>query len=402
MKDHERVSAKLAKFRSSLTLALKELVGERESQGLPVHDFGLGETKGDLHPSVRAAGEDAFRRGDTMYADPSGLPDLRNAALRWLGLEDHYTVKNVIITSGAKQGLFNTFLAICNPADTVLFEAAPWVSYQPLAVSAYAVPIMVLPQGGAQSRFKVSPDDLLRNLRVRPYAKLFLLNSPVNPTSQLYSANELDELLRICARHRVFFVLDRLYWRLVYDQVTYPEPIIDEETKPWLIQIDGMSKNFRRAGGLRIGWTIAPDDVASAMINLQSHYTSGPATPTQRAALAALSGTYDLSMREDLQRKRDLLLSEARKIPLVDVWPTPAAFYSFWDVTAAFGLKPPDGEILRTSDDVAAWLVRTEGVVTASGIGFNQDGYLRLSFATEDETIVAGMRATKRAFESLT
>jgi len=196
-------------------------------------------------------------------------------------------------------------------------------------------------------------------------------------------------------------VLDRLYWRIVFDQAGFPEPRIDDETRPWLIQVDGLSKNFRRTGGLRVGWSVAPTDVAKAMINLQSHYTSGPAVPTQLSARAAIERAYDPEMVRDLQRKRDLLQREAQDIPLTTVWPTPASFYSFWDVRGAFGSTTPQGDVLRSSDDVSAYLIREGGVVTASGSGFMQDGYLRLSFATPDETIVAGMRAAREAMGRL-
>lgn len=401
MLDIERISAKLTKFRPSLTLELKRLAGERNAQGLPVYDFGLGETKGELAPYIREAGEKAYREGHTMYGDPAGIPELRRAVLQWLGLAEHYDLDNVVITGGAKQSLFNIFLAICNPADTVLFDAAPWVSYQPLAVAAYATPIMVLPKPGAETYLKVTADDLRRNLKMRPHAKLFLLNSPVNPTSQLYSADEVEDLLRVCVEHRIYFVLDRLYWRLTFNGVAYPEPRLDAETRPWLIQVDGLSKNFRRTGGIRIGWSVADSDITRAMVNLQSHYTSGPAVPTQYSALAAIARAYDPDLKRELQGKRDLILRESRGMPHVVVWPSPAAFYSFWDVHALFGKETPDGAILRNSDDVAWYLIREAGVVTASGTGFMQDGYLRLSFATPDDHIVNGMREAKRALGAL-
>ncbi len=401
MQDAERISAKMGKFRPSLTLHLKALVEERRARGLPVHDFGLGETKGRLDPAIREAGERAFREEDTMYGDPSGLPELREEILRWLGLEGRYGPGNVVVTAGAKQSLFNIFLAACNPADVVLLDAAPWVSYQPLVTAAYGVPVMVLPSRGETARLKVSAGDLRRNLRMRPHARMFLLNNPVNPTGQLYDRSEVEELLAVCVEHRVYFVLDRLYWRLVFDGAEYPEPRVDAETRPWLVQVDGMSKNFRRTGGMRIGWSVGPEDLSRAMVNLQSHYTSGPAIPTQRAALAALRGTYDTGLRDETRARRDLLLAAAAGIPLVTVFPTPATFYSFWDVRAALGRRTPDGRRLLTSDDIAAWLVETEGVVTASGTGFMQEGYLRLSFATPEETIAAGMEGARRAFASL-
>jgi aspartate aminotransferase len=401
MHDCDRISTKLFKFQPSLTLALKQTVERRVAAGLPVYDFGLGETKGDLADHIREAGERAFREGKTQYGDPAGLPELREAVLDWLGLRDHYGIENVVVSAGAKQSLFNTFLAACNPADTILLDAAPWVSYQPLAVTAYASPVMVLPAAGDKNRLKISPDDLRRNLRMRPHAKLFLLNSPVNPTAQLYSAEEVEALLRICIEHRIYFVVDRLYWRVVFDGRTYPEPRVDAETKEWLVQVDGLSKNWRRTGGIRIGWSVAPSDLARAMMNLQSHYTSGPARPTQLAALAAIANHYDPEMVHDLQRKRDLLQREAKALPHVNVWPSPATFYSFWDVRGVFGKRTPDGDVLQSSNDVAEYLLRAAGVITASGAAFMQDGYLRVSFATPDEHITKGIPAAGAALGRL-
>ena len=231
---------------------------------------------------------------------------------------------------------------------------------------------------------------------------MFLLNSPVNPTAQLYSGEEIEDLLRVCVEHKIYFVLDRLYWRIVFDGVKYPEPRIDEETKPWLVQVDGMSKNFRRTGGIRIGWAVAPRDLADAMANIQSHYTAGPATPTQRAALAAISAPYSDEMVKDLHNKRALLYRESQDMPHTHIWRTPASFYSFWDVRACLNKKTPEGRIIKSSDDVAEYLLISGGVVTASGTGFMQDGFLRLSFHTPDEHIIGGMRAAKKALGALT
>ncbi|MBI4501560.1 MAG: aminotransferase class I/II-fold pyridoxal phosphate-dependent enzyme [Gemmatimonadetes bacterium] len=396
-----RLAEKVGTFRPSLTLELKRLAAARVARGLPVYDFGLGETKGDLAPHIAEAGARAFRDGETMYGDPAGLSALRDAALRWLGLERQYAIENVVITSGAKQGLFNIFLALCNPGDTVLFDAAPWVSYQPMAIAADARVALVQPSAGAGNFLKVTAEDLRRELRNHPDARLFLLNSPVNPTSQLYSTEELEALLSVCVERQVYFVLDRLYWRLVFDGAVFPEPRVDEETRPWLIQVDGLSKNFRRTGGIRLGWTVAPTDVARAMVNLQSHYTSGPAIPTQHAALAGITASYDVELRDDLERKRNLLLDATCNIPQIKVWPTPAAFYSFWDVRACLGKTAPDGRRIDSSAGLATYLLDSAGVITAPGSAFMQEGYLRNSFATPDEHIVEGCRAVGQALATL-
>jgi aspartate aminotransferase len=306
----------------------------------------------------------------------------------------------VIITTGAKQSLFNTFLSVCSPADCVLFDSAPWVSYQPLAVAASAVPVMVLPADRG-NRLKITAEDLERNLALRPETRLFLLNNPCNPTGQLYDAEEVEALLRVCVEHRIYFVLDRLYWRLLYDDREYPALRLDAETRPWVVHIDGISKNFRRTGGLRIGWSVAAEDLAAAMVNLQSHYTSGPSMPAQYAALAAVRHPYDWELRDYLEANRDLLWRRAAELPGVDVWPTPASFYSFWDIRACLGSRTPDGRELRDSDDVAKYLLRRAGVVTASGTGFMQDGYLRISFAVPRDELDAGITAAAAALAEL-
>ena len=401
MQPKERISAKLSKFHTSITLALKALTEARKEEDLPVHDFGLGETKGQLAPHIQEAGQKAFQEGQTVYADPAGLPELREEVLRWLGLESVYEIPNVVINAGAKQSLFNSFLAICNPADAVLLDAAPWVSYQPLVTAAYGFPVAVIPVRREENWLKTEPVDLLRNLEMRPHAKIFVLNNPVNPTAQLYSSDEIQALLKICVEHRIYFALDRLYWKILFDVDEYPEPRIDAETKKWLITVDGMSKNFRRTGGLRIGWTVAPADVAAAMVNLQSHYTAGPARPAQMAALAAIGHPYSGDMVRELKVKRDLLQSEAKDMPHVKIWPTPATFYSFWDVRETFGKKTPTGDRIGNSDDLSRYLVEQEGIVTASGNAFLQNGFLRLSFATEEQTIRDGMAAARRALSAL-
>lgn len=396
MRKRERISAKLTKFGPSLTLQLKKEAEARRARGEKVYDFGLGETRGSpLEPTILEAAVKAFESEFTGYAEPAGIPELRRQVLDWIpGARDVYDEENVVISNGAKQSLFNVFLATCNPGDIVLFDSAPWVSYAPMANMAYATPIQVLPLSGKASRLKVAPRDLERNLRMRPHAKLFLLNNPVNPTGQMYSQDEVDELLRVCVNYGIYMLLDRLYWRLVYDGEEYPEPNADAEARRWLIQVDGMSKNFSKAGGLRIGWTVAPTDVVRAMVNLQSHYTSGPPTPLQYAALAAISNPYRGWLRAELQAKRDIMRECAADIPGVEVWPTQAAFYSFWDIEDLMA------SVGKSADGIARDLAKA-GVIVSSGSSFMQDGFLRLSFATTEDQVRGGMAAAKKAIEKM-
>lgn len=398
--EQPRLSDKIFKLRPSLTLELKQIVLKRRRQNKPVFDFGLGETKGHLSQTLKNEAFQAVSREDTYYTHPAGMPEVRRSVLKWLNLESSYSEDNVVVSGGAKQCLLNTFLAICNPGDTVLLSSCPWVSYAPLAYSVHATPVVVRPLTDEQG-LRTTPDDLERAIDSFPGAKLFLLNNPCNPTGQVYTKQEQDALLDICVKNRIYFVLDRLYWKIVYGAEEFPEPKLTPETKPWIIQVDGLSKNFRRAGGLRAGWTVADDDVSAAMANLQSHHSSGASTITQKVVAAALNAEYDDEMVRDLDRKRAVVQTMTVDIPHVEVLPMQGAFYSFWNVRAALGKTTPGGCLLSSADDVARYLLDEFGVVTASGTGFYQEGFLRLSYHIPMHEIKGGLEAARKAFSEL-
>lgn len=394
-----RLSNRLNNLRPSCTLELKEISNTRIAEGLPVYDFGLGENSYDLPDSLIKSATDAMESGNTGYIAPSGMPELRSKILEWLNLQNKYTSKNVIVSCGAKQAILNAFLAICNPEDVVLLAVAPWISYGPIALCASATPVQVLPKD--QISMKITKDDLLKAFADNPRRKIFLLNNPCNPTGQLYTEKEVNELLNICVDHGVYFILDRLYWKVLFDGRSYPEPAINKHTKPWLIQIDGLSKNFYKLGGMRVGWSVAPSDLSEAMDNLQSHHSSGTAVPSQHVALEVLSEDYNSVQLQDLQKKRDIIIGAAQTMPYVKVAETQGSYYSFWDVRAVFGKQTPAGTIINNSDDMAHYLINSFGVVTSSGKAFGQDGFLRLSFAIPEESVLAGMGAMREALESL-
>ena len=399
--DFPRIAYKLHKFQDSLTLKAKEKVQIRRLEGKDVYDFGLGETKGQLLDSIRQAGIQAFEEGQTGYEHPAGLLALRQKIPSWLGVDNHYGAQNVVVTVGAKQSIFNTFMAICNPGDIALLDSAPWVSYIPLVQCAGAVPISVKPRDPSNG-LKITAEDLQEALQNQPSTRLFLLNSPCNPTGQVYTQEELDSLVDVCVQNRVYFVLDRIYWKITFEHDTLPSPKITPESKAWIVQIDGFSKNFRSCGGLRVGWTVAPEDLTDAMINIQSHCTSGAATPAQHAALAALSvEPYNDEMIKDLKRKRSLLSEHSKNMPNATIIPTAGAYYSFWDISECFGKITPDGHEICGSQDLVDYILDSYGVVAVAGAGFDQEGYIRLSFHIDDQVIIDGMAAMREALGSL-
>ena len=400
MNNKSRFADKVFSFRTSLTLALKDRAKARLAEGKPVYDFGLGEVKGELNQAIRVAGAKAFEENQTHYTHPSGIPELREAVLDWLELSESYSKEEVVISTGAKQSLFNILLTTCNVGDVALYDRAPWVSYIPLTLAAEAKAVCV----GAKDNnkeLKVRPSDLEQAIAENPRTRLFLLNNPCNPTSQLYSEEEVNGLLDVCVKNEIYFVLDRLYWKLIFDGKEFPEPKITPESKKWLIQVDGMSKNFINGGGLRIGWCVCDRELAAHMVNLQSHYTAAPSTPTQFAALGALTTPYSDDLKNDLARKRDVLREHYSSMPLCKILPTEGAFYSFWDISDAIGKKTPAGAEIKGSEDLAKYLFEDHGVVVAPGSGFEQDNHLRLSFAIPDQEIIDGMAVIRKALSEL-
>jgi aspartate aminotransferase len=333
---------------------------------------------------------------------PGGIFELRQAVLQWLDIARHYDADNVVVSVGAKQAIYNVFLSILNPGDTVLLDAAPWVSYAPMVQACASTPISVKPALGEKNGLKISPDDLTKCLEQYPDARALLINSPCNPTGQLYSAPEIAELLNICVANEMFFILDRLYWKTLFEVDEYPEPPINESTLPWLIQIDGLSKNWCGVGGLRVGWSVGPKDLALTMVNLQSHITSGTATPGQHAALAVLRERYDFHMQDALKSKSKLFHKMASTIPGVRPLPSQGAFYSFWNVEELFGKKTHNGSTIENSLQLSQYLVSSAGIITVPGSAFMLEGYLRTCFHVPESEIELGLTAAKEAIESLT
>jgi aspartate aminotransferase len=396
-----RLADRMEDMPESITLAAKHIAQVRRSKNLPVYDFGLGEAKGEVDDLIVEAACTAIQEHKTGYVHPGGIPELREAILRWLSVEEHYSIDNVVVSVGAKQAIYNIFLAILNPGDSVLLDAAPWVSYAPMIQACSAVPVSIKPRLGEKNRLKISPKDLEEKLLEYPHAKALLVNSPCNPTGQLYTQEEINELLHICVEHEVFFILDRLYWKTLFEVDEYPQPELSSKTLPWLIQIDGLSKNWCGVGGLRVGWSVASQDISATMTNLQSHITSGTATPGQHAALAVLNQEYNDHMQQSLKKKQALFFELANAIDGIDPLPSQGAFYSFWNVEKLFGKTTPDGTVLQDSEDLTNYLIQEAGVITVPGKAFLLEGYLRTCFHIPEDEIKAGLAATKKAVDAL-
>jgi len=352
-----RVSKRSASMGPSATHEAKRVAEERHGRGEPVYDMGIGEAQATPPQAALQGGREAFEYDRTGYAPPEGVPELRDRILHWLGVSEHYDRQNVIVSGGAKSVFDIVFTAICDPGDTLLVDAAPWVSYCPIAALRGIKSERVIPN--SDQHLKITPDDLEQAFKkAGKGVRALLVNSPCNPTAQVYWRDELEALMTKCNELGIYLILDRLYWRIMFDGHDFPAPAINDESRPNLIQVDGLSKNLGKLGGLRVGWSVLPDDVAAAVKHSQAHVSAGAAVPSQFAALHALS-SYDGQHVTWLSEKRTVMTTAATRVEGIQAFPIPGSFYAFWDL-----LLP--------------------------GEDFAQPGYVRLSFDRPSDLLTAG------------
>ncbi|MBS0662152.1 MAG: pyridoxal phosphate-dependent aminotransferase [Verrucomicrobia bacterium] len=368
----------------SPTLAVDAKAKAMAASGVDVCSFAAGEPDFDTPEHIKEACITALKGGKTKYAPTPGIEVLRQAIVERYAAE--YGLKatsaQVIVSPGGKFNCYLGVLATCSPGDEVIIPAPYWVSYPEMVKLAGATPKFVLCDDRAG--FKLTPAQL--SAAITPKTKLLILNSPSNPTGAVYTRAELAELVGIAVRHNLYILSDEMYEHLVYDGAT-PTCLatLSPEAEARTITVAGFSKTYAMTGW-RIGTTLAPLPVAKAIAELQSQMSSNVTTFAQYGALAALkekdkTGAALKTMLVAFDRRRKALHAELNRIPGVRCLLAQGAFYLFPNISS-FGLS--DLEFCNR-------LLETEHVAAVPGSAFGAEGYLRLSYATSDETIAKGV-----------
>jgi aspartate aminotransferase len=375
----------------SATIAMAQKARDLKAQGRTIFDFTLGESDFDTPENVGRAAWRAIERGKTRYTPAAGIPELRDAVARLYrdrGLET--TAKQVVISNGAKHALHNAFMALVNPGDEVIVPAPFWVSYADLIRLAGGVPIIL--NTSESDDFKLKPDAF--RAAVTPRTRLLLLNSPCNPTGMVYSGEEQTALADAILETEVGVVSDEIYEQLIFDGT---EPVCFATLRPGLadrvVTISGVSKSYAMTGW-RIGWAVAPPAIAGFMADLQSQETSNPCSISQHAALEAITGPQDSvrEMREEFARRRLYALERVAQLPDVTCRPPSGAFYLFLNVSAHYG-RTLGERLVTNSTEFCMAALETAGVALVMGQAFGADHYVRLSYATDLETLSQGFDA---------
>jgi aspartate aminotransferase len=386
-----KLARRLSVIEPSMTLKVSARAAELKAQGLDVVSFGAGEPDFDTPAHIKEAAKKALDAGATRYTAVEGTPQLRKAAAAWLGKAHGFAVSpgEVIVTSGAKQAVFNAFQVLLEEGDDVILPAPYWVSYSEIAKLAGARPVPVVSR--AEDQFVVDPDAIAR--AITPRTRVILLGSPCNPTGAVYDEKTLRAIAALAVEHDLWLVTDDIYRTLCYGDARFVQPAtFGPEVRRRTVIIDGVSKAFAMTGW-RIGFALAPLPVIEGMATLQGQSTTNAAAVSQAAAVAALEGpTEDLErMRAEFDRRRRYMVTTLRAIPGVTCVEPRGAFYAFPDVSAFVGRKTPQGRRIDSDLTLCEHLIEEARVAVVPGSAFYAPGFMRLSYATSMATIEKGL-----------
>lgn len=372
-------------------MAINARAKELKRQGIDVVAFAAGEPDFPTPDYICRAAHQAIDRGETRYTPASGTPELRAAIAKKLREENglSYEPNEIVVSCGAKHSLANVILALVDEGDEVLLPSPYWVSYPEMVHLAGGV-VRVLPTT-PESGFKVKPEDIAR--ACTPRTKLFILNSPSNPTGTVYTPEELERIGQVLLEKKLWCISDEIYEKLVFGGAVHRSiAALLKDLKERTIVVNGHSKAYAMTGW-RIGYAAGPRQVMEAVANIQSHTTSNPTSIAQAAALAALSdGAEELErMRSEFERRRDRIVQLLRAIDGVSLPVEPqGAFYVFPDVSRLYGRGAMKD--VKDSTGFAQVCLEKAHVALVPGRPFGADNCVRLSYATGLDRIEEGMR----------
>ncbi|HJX41214.1 MAG TPA: pyridoxal phosphate-dependent aminotransferase [Anaerolineales bacterium] len=383
--------SKLARsIAESPTMRLNEQARRLRERGEAVIHLGIGEPKNKAPIQAILTSAAKLSGGDVKYTPTDGSPSLKKAIIRYT--EEHYdklvAPENVIVSTGAKQSIYNLLLTLVDPQDEVIILAPYWVSYPEMVKLVYGVPVIVTPEDGT---FHPRLPEI--EAALSSYTKAIIVNSPNNPSGVVFSDSFIAELVELCERRGIYLIMDDIYHQLVFDGAraapAYRFTKVDLESSKVLV-VNGVSKLYGMTG-FRLGWVVGPRKLVEVMTNLQGQITSNPSAISQAAAEGALTGGQGVveSLRLTIQNNRDVMMRELKGLPDLHTVCPQGTFYCLPDFRA-YAAK---------SLELADLLLNKALVVTVPGSEFGAEGHLRLSFAGTVKDVKEGVERIKWALD---
>ncbi|MEM6805334.1 MAG: pyridoxal phosphate-dependent aminotransferase [Bacteroidota bacterium] len=381
-----QLSSRIASVAPSATLSISKKVRELKAEGRDVIGLTLGEPDFDTPEHIREAAKAALDAGYTHYPPVAGYPELRQAIVDKLKRDNglDYAPNQIVVSTGAKQSLYNVVLGMLNPGDGVVLPTPYWVSYEAMCILAQA-DITRIPTS-IDTAYKISPEQLEE--AIKPHTRLLFLTTPSNPSGSMYSEAELGELVKVLEKYPdVYVISDEIYEHITFgfDHVSLGtfKSIFDR-----VITVNGFSKGYAMTGW-RLGYIAAPLEIAKVSEKLQGQCTSGANAFAQQGAIAALNGDLGptIAMRESFRQRRDMMYDELRSIDGLEVILPDGAFYFYPDLKAFLGKTSPTGKKLNDISELCLYLIDEVGLALVPGNAFGTESHARISYAYAEEVL---------------
>ena len=387
-------------LKPSPTLAINAKAKSLQAQGFRVISFGAGEPDFDTPENIKQAAKKALDEGFTKYTPVGGIDELKDAIIKKFQRDNQLTYKRseILVSCGGKHSFYNLAQAIFDRGDEVIVPAPYWVSYPPMIELANATPVIV--ETKEKNEFKITPAELKK--AISPKTKALVINSPSNPTGSGYTRPELEKIAEIAISKKIFVISDEIYEKIVYDGFSFVSiGSLSEEMKRKTIIVHGVAKTYSMTGW-RIGYTAGPEEIISAMNNIQSQSTSNPTSIAQKAAVEALQGPQDEVKRmvSAFTDRRNYVVDRLNKIPGVSCYKPVGAFYVFPNFSSYYG-KSYQGKKIENSTHLADYFLDVARVAVVPGAEFGADPFERLSYATSMEGIKEGLDRIEASLRKL-
>ena len=396
------LSQRLAKIKPSLTVSINVKANALRAEGRDVLVLAAGEPDFDTPVNIRNAAVKAMEEGQTRYVPGKGTPALQKAIIKKFQQDNDikYSPDEIMVGVGGKHIIYNAMMATLNPNDEVIIPAPFWVSYPDIVMLADGKPVIV--KCDASQDFKITPEQLEKNISEN--TKWLMLNSPSNPTGAVYSFNELKAISEVLLKHPdVLVMTDDIYEKIIYDDnkfftIASVEPKIKNRT----LTLNGVSKAYCMTGW-RLGYCGGPKDIIAGMNKIQSQSTTSTSSISMAASVEALDGNQDFIEKHNIQfkKRRDMVVEKLNKIQGLSCAVPSGAFYIYPSCVGVIGKQTLKGNTINTDEDFMNYLLDSEGVAGVHGEAFGLSPYFRISYATDNKTLIDACERIERACSNL-
>ena len=392
----------LTKIKPSLPVSINVKANALRAEGRDVLVLAAGEPDFDTPVNIRNAAVKAMEEGQTRYVPGKGTPALQKAIIKKFQQDNDikYSPDEIMVGVGGKHIIYNAMMATLNPNDEVIIPAPFWVSYPDIVMLAEGKPVIV--KCDASQGFKITPEQLENNITKN--TKWLMLNSPSNPTGAVYSFNELKAISEVLLKHpEVLVMTDDIYEKIIYDDnkfftIASVEPKIKNRT----LTLNGVSKAYCMTGW-RLGYCGGPKDIIAGMNKIQSQSTTSTSSISMAASVEALNGNQDFIEKHNIQfkKRRDMVVEKLNKIQGLSCAVPSGAFYIYPSCVGVIGKQTPKGNTINTDEDFMNYLLDSEGVAGVHGEAFGLSPYFRISYATDNKTLIDACERIERACSNL-